>query len=168
MPQSFSVLTNWNSSEFYFPIIFLCMISPPFTLMRKVKRFRLIDFIHHTLQGLNMTKIKYPFGNGYSRAKLLLQDDPIFWSRLMISIRSIVFWRKIPKSLLQEGVIYWAAIFQFVFPLGRILIGKGIFKDKKMGDFILLLCYKMLANKNRCRHFVTDSGKRWRRPKWIK
>jgi len=86
----------------------------------------------------------------------------------MICSRSIVFWRKIPKLLLQERVIYWAAIFQFVFPLGRILIGKGIFKDKKMSDFILLLCYKMLANKKRCRHFVTDSGKRWRRPKWIK
>jgi hypothetical protein len=52
------------------------------------------------------------------------------------------------------------AFFQFFPPLGQILTGKGIFADEKMSDFILVLCYKMSANKSKCRHFVTGSDKR--------
>ena len=53
-----------------------------------------------------------------------------------------------------------AHFFNFFPPRGQILTGKGIFADEKMSDFILVLCYKMSANKSKCRHFVTGSDKR--------
>lgn len=56
-------------------------------------------------------------------------------------------------------IIIEPPFFNLFFPLGQILNGKNIFADEKMVDFILVLCYKMSANKNKCRHIVTSFDK---------
>jgi hypothetical protein len=54
---------------------------------------------------------------------------------------------------------YRAALFQFAFPAWTNITREKMFADEKMVDFILVLCYKMSANKNKCRHIVTGFDK---------
>ena len=78
------------------------MISPPFTLTRKVKKFKLIHFIHHTLQGLNMTKIKYPSGNGVFKGKIAPPRCPYFLIKIDDLLSKYCILKKNTKTTLTE------------------------------------------------------------------